>query len=251
MSRMVASDVRLGHSLRGGAGAVEEVIRIVRGAAVITARSPEDAPAVGLAEQVLGVRPDARPVYAYVGDLHPALGTVGLIVNRTWCHASTGVTRCDSGGLAGRRGSFAMLDEREAVASLRDLSFGPAELRDWPSAFANEVAGSYVDAGAYVDGQEPDVSGWADVRARCIGAGSPPRDRRAWTWEVRLLEGPSPNEIVGLVLSPGAGVLFANLVEQDSPATFPNHVQVLVGNVDADGAHFHTPRVRAVLAGGV
>jgi hypothetical protein len=79
-----ANEVRLGHALRGGPQAVEEAVGIARGMLELLPRQPADREAVDAAESALGVAPDARPVYAYLGDLHPALGTVGLVLERSW-----------------------------------------------------------------------------------------------------------------------------------------------------------------------
>jgi hypothetical protein len=140
----------LGHALRGDA--VEEAIDIALGTTRLVPRVPVDRAAVDTTEQTLGIAPDRRPVYAYVGDLKPSLGTVGLVVERSWCRALTGVTRCDSGGLGGRRGAFNALDEGEALAALRHLSFDEQTLPSWDTEFAQEVRRSYPATAAYVDG---------------------------------------------------------------------------------------------------
>lgn len=105
----------------------------------LTARQPADPAAVNAAEKALGISPDARPIYAYVGDLNPELGTIGLIIERQWLRTLTGVTKCDSGGLAGRYGAFAALSPTEAMTALRDLSFMGMSIATWAKAFADEV----------------------------------------------------------------------------------------------------------------
>jgi hypothetical protein len=188
-----ASNVRLGHALRGGADAVHEAVEIIRGDRALTARAPADPSAVSAAEEVLGVTAAARPIYAYLGDLNPSLGTVGLVIERAWLATLTGVSRCDSGGLGGRRGAFAELDHAEAMQALRDLTFADATLPAWSATFEQEILTSYLrQHSGYVDGDEPETSAWLhDVRARCIGHATPPRDRRLWTWEARLDAGPA------------------------------------------------------------
>jgi len=246
--------VRLGHAIRddvdrGGADAVSAAVSIVAGATSLDPRVPTDRAAVDATEQALGILAAARPLYAYIGDLNPSLGTVGLVMERSWCRELTGVTRCDSGGLGGRRGAFAVLTESEALAALGALSFAGSALPGWDSEFANEVDTSYPAAEAYVTGVEPDVSAWKDARATCVANAAPPCDRRLWTWEARLGTGPRVDEIVALVLSPAASKQFADLIERDSALDIPDRVKILAGDIDAEGAHFHAPRVRAVLGG--
>jgi hypothetical protein len=79
-----ANDMRFGHALRGEPDAIEEAVEIARGDRRLLPRDPADPTAVVAAEDALGITPDARPIYAYVGDLHPALGTIGLMIERSW-----------------------------------------------------------------------------------------------------------------------------------------------------------------------
>jgi len=246
--------VRLGHAIRddvdrGGAEAVSAAVSIVAGTSSLGPRVPADRAAVDATEQALGISATARPLYAYVGDLNPSLGTVGLVMDRSWCRELTGVTRCDSGGLGGRRGGFAALTESEALAALGALSFAGATLASWDVEFATEIDASYPATEAYVTGAEPDVTAWTDARATCVRKAEAPRDRRLWTWEARLGTGPQVDEIVALVLSPAASKQFAALVERDPEVDIPDRVKILTGDIDAEGSHFHTPRVRAVLGG--
>jgi len=246
--------VRLGHAIRddvdrGGPDAVSAAVSIVAGTTSLGPRVPTDHAAVDTTEQSLGISAAARPLYAYVGDLNPSLGTVGLIMDRSWCRELTGVTRCDSGGLGGRRGAFAVLTESEALEALGALSFVGSTLLGWDAEFESEVDASYPAAEAYVTGVEPDVSAWTDPRATCVAKAAPPRDRRLWTWEARLATGPRVEEIVALVLSPAASKQFADLIERDPALDIPDRVKILAGDIDAEGAQFHAPRVRAVLGG--
>jgi hypothetical protein len=244
-----ANDVRLGHALRGGLDAVEEAVGIALGRRALLPRSPADPSSVDAAESALGISTDARPVYAYVGDLHPGLGTVGLVIDRSWLHALTGVTRCDSGGLAGRRGAFVALDPGEALAALHALTFSGASVPDWAPAFTQEVDAAHRDGpSGYVNGDEPDVSTWHDARSKCFRRASFPRDRRLWTWEARFEQGPAPGDVVALALSRSAAAVLEDLHRRglDVPPT----VRVLYGSSSSDGSQFHDPSVRALLAGG-
>ena len=242
------SEVRLGHALRGGPGAVEEAVEITRGRALLP-RPPADPEAVDAAESALGVSADARPVYAYVGDLHPALGTIGLVLERSWLRDLTGVTRCDSGGLIGRRGAFDALSSAEAISALHTLTFWASSLGGWEPAFDAEVTASYAgEVSAYVNGDEPDISTWQDPRAVCFRRAAPPRDHRLWTWEARLAQGPAAGDVVALALSRSAAAALEDLHRRG--VDVPDTVRVLYGSSGSDGAQFHDPAVRALLAGG-
>lgn len=249
VSKMPAvHDMRLGHALRGGADAVQEAVDIVRGARPLLPRQPSDPAAVDAAESVLGISPDARPIYAYLGDLHPGLGTVGLVIERSWLQTLTGVTRCDSGGLVGRRGAFTVLTDGEAISALRTLTFTGESLRDWEPAFGPEIGTSYHHgASGYVNGDEPDVSTWQDPRGRCFEQATPPRDRRLWTWEVRLGQSPNSGDVVALALSRSAAAVLEELHRQG--VDVPSTVRVLYGSISSAGSQFHEPSVRSLLAG--
>jgi hypothetical protein len=54
---------------------------------------------------------------------------------------------------------------------------------------------------------------------------------------------------VALVFRPTASAQFAVLIASDPALAIPDHVKILTSDIDAEGAHFHTPRVRAVLGG--
>lgn len=197
----------------------------------------------------LGIAPEARPVYGYLGDLHPALGTVGLVIERSWLRALIGVTRCDTGGLVGRRGSFEVLDTMQATDAVRALTFSGPSLSAWESAFEVEVASSYQrEVPGYVNGDEPDVSTWDDPRADCFRRATPPRDRRLWTWEVRCDRGPEPGEVMAIALSRSAAAALEDLHRRGSEV--PDTVRILYGSNTREGSQFHEPSVRTLLAGG-
>ncbi|HWU88817.1 MAG TPA: hypothetical protein VN253_16235 [Kofleriaceae bacterium] len=248
-AEMPANEVRLGHALRGGSDAVEEAVGIACGTHPLLPRQPADQDAVDAAESALGVAPDARPVYAYLGDLHPALGTVGLVLERSWLRTLNGVTRCDSGGLIGRRGAFAILTNTETTSTLQALTFSGASLHAWEPAFGTELADSYRDGvTGYVNGEEPDVSAWQDARVKCFHQAVSPRDRRLWTWEARLGAGPAPDDVVALAFSRSAAAVLEDLHRRGLDV--PDTVRVLYGSSSSEGAQFHDPAVRSLLAGG-
>lgn len=244
-----AGDLRLGHALRGGSEAVREAVAIARGDRTLVARAPADPGAVDAAEQALGIDPDARPIYAYIGDLNPALGTVGLVVDRSWLVVLQGVTRCDTGGLGGRRGAFAALEPNECLDALRDLTFSGFGLAQWPAEFQGEIDRSYRrNHLGYVEDEVPDTTSWFhDVRARCIGRAMPSPDRRLWTWEARLETGPTRSDIVAIALSEGAAMALDDLHREGLDV--PDDVRIVRGSTTAAGAHFHSSAVRVLLAG--
>lgn len=222
---------------------------IASGSRPLVPRDPADRSAVTTAEDVLGISPDARPIYAYLGDLHPGLGTIGLIIERGWLCSLAGVTKCDSGGLGGRRGAFQALDPVEAADALRALTFSAASIDSWSPAFADEVGASYVNGPTgYVTGDEPDTTSWQDARGKCFARSTRPRDRRLWTWEARFEQGPAPQDVVALALSEGASKVLEDLHRRGLEV--PGNVRVLRGSTSSEGSHFHQPEVRTMLAGG-
>lgn len=254
---MELHDVRLGHSLGDKELAVDEdalelAVHILLGRQELTPREPRDAEAVLLAEKILGA--DPRPIYAYVGDLHPDLGSVGLVISRTWSNRTLqGVTRCDSGGLANGIGCFVHIEERSRTDMLLALSSPRGfDLEDWEALFVDEVGQSYKrGCRDYIDGEVPDTSAWDDARAHCIAAArakGPELDRRLWTWEARMQASPRPDEFVALVLSHDAQKRLHVFFTRDH-IELPEHVKVLAGNA---GPHaldhwFSAPAVREML----
>jgi hypothetical protein len=202
---------------------------------------------VDATESALGIDPENRPVYAYVGDLHPALGKLGLVIARSWTRDTTGVSKCDSGGLGGRRGAFESLAPQDAVAALRDLSYGSSAVARWEADFTAEMSCYQSGAAGYVRGEEPATSAWNDARSVCIRRASPPRDRRLWTWEVRQAQGPRQEEYVALVLSHETAKVLDDLVR--SGASVPESVRVLRGDINPSGAEFQLESARAALEG--
>jgi hypothetical protein len=199
--------------------------------------------AVAAAEAILGA--GTRPVYCFVGCLHPGLGTVGMIFDRACCDDGLqGVSRCDSGGLAGGIGVFAYVPEDDRGNSLIEMSFMGDRLASWPDEFDEELASSYTAPAEYARGTLPNTDGWGDVRARCLESHSqaieqglpdvPPSDRRVWTWEARLNEGPEPHRLRFLVLSE-AQRNSLTLDQLRDLGDMPDHVRVIVGRSTADG----------------
>jgi hypothetical protein len=207
---MKAAPVRLGHSLGNKRLLVDEdalrhVISMVTGGMILEPRDPADPSTVERAERVLNARP--RPIYGYVGDLHPDLGSVGIILSPRWAErAIQGASKCDSGGLAGGKGCFVHVPESERDAALQSVSSpGAFEVADWGTHFGDEVDQSYTRGlQGYVSGDEPDTSTWDDTRRHCIAAArsrGDALDRRLWTWEIRLQAPPQIDEFEAIAVS--------------------------------------------------
>jgi hypothetical protein len=249
--------VRLGHALDVSRFEDDEVVRealaIACGLKLLAPRPPNDGVAVEAAERCLGA--DPRPIYAYVGDLHPGLGQVGLIFSCRWLlRCGQGISRCDSGGLAGRRGGFSVLEPTEVDVALRAVSFTNEQLPAWHVEFESELTTSY-DSGLpdYVVGAVPRHETWADVRRRCIAAAllvdpaSCP-DRRLWTWEARMSEAPQCDEIECLVLSP-EGVKRLEALRRDR-VPIPDKLRILRPDPSPTGVHYFLyASVRLALQG--
>ena len=171
----IPPQVRLGHAVRGSGTSPSSVLRdaldIASGRLSLDARPPREKRAVSRAEEILKARP--RPIYAFLGLLHPDLGTVGLIVSPTWAKRCVqGVSRCDTGGLAGRFGGFACVEEEKLEEALLEVSFMEESVDRWLGEFAGEVQKSYTRAERdYVAGEEPECMGWQDIRPRAVELG--------------------------------------------------------------------------------
>lgn len=244
--------VRLGHAVRTSSqrhdGALALALQVAAGAARLDPRPPDDGEAVLAAEKVLAA--DPRPVYAYLGLLHPELGTVGLIVSIAWAaRCLQGASKCDSGGLAGRRGAFSCVED--PPTHLLALSFSGGALIRWQEEFRREIAGSYrhIDED-YVSGTEPDSSNWNDIRAICIAFARQNGlvDRRLWTWETRLIGSPTADEVECLVISPEMRKRLEVLRRRGD--VIPDSLWILAGSVEHDGVHwFDTRSVHAAFLG--
>lgn len=251
--------MRLGHAL--GArdievddDAIQVAVKISLGEEQLVPRAPtpEAEAAVFKAEQLLNANP--RPVYAYVGDLHPALGCVGLVFSSDWIRrVFQGATRCDSGGLIARKGAFETLPVDEVDDLLVNLSTpATCENDQWELSFLAEVDSSFENGRqGYVLGEAPNVDEWhGDCRATCILAAGDDCDRRTWTWEVRASAPPTVDELVALVLSPESRKRLDKLVHEG--LSLPGNIRILSGYLTPGGVGwwFADPRVRDLLVGG-
>ncbi len=237
-----AARVRFGHAFPNprdphAPDPVLEACELLEGRATLAARPPTNAAVVTTAERLLKIDPARRPVYAYIGCLHPALGRVGLIIERQWFDRDPhGVTRCDSGGLAGRMGSFAILADSEAADGLVGLSFtarGP-----WERALKSEIRQAFGTWRAYVEGMTPDRAVLRDVRGRCIEytlARGDELDRRVWTWEARAFDDVELRDVAAVVLAPEAFKEMSARLHGRAP---PSGTRFLVGHVDHRGVHY-------------
>jgi hypothetical protein len=227
--------LRFGHAFPSLTAPAEQGVPVLRDLLVsakpITARPPADPTAVETAERALVLTADKRPVYAFLGDLHPELGRIGLVLHDGWVGRDPhGVSRCDTGGLAKTRGGFAALSEEEAVRGIPDLTY--PHPRDWIPDFWDEVERAFATRGfeAYVAGEKPDAAALTDIRGRCVD--HPDADRRVWTWEARTFGGIQRDDVVAVFLSHEAGKEFWNLSDEE---VIPDGVEVVIGDVSADG----------------
>ena len=227
------------HSVSGRAA--RDAIDIAYGRLALRPRDPREADAVSSAESILGASP--RPVYCFVGCLHPQLGTVGMIFDEASCSDGLqGVSRCDSGGLAGGMGPFEYVPVNERETALVALSFRDGQLNQWNGEFMTELISSYSDPVEYAHGVEPDTSRWSDARAHCleevaraVAAGAlDATDRRVWTWEARFERGPHHRQLRVIVLSSGEASSL-NVDELRELAGLPNNVRVITGRPSPGG----------------
>lgn len=255
---MAADEIRLGHALRcdgGDQALLKHANEIAWGSAPLTARDPSDAEVVTGAEQLLGYSTSKRPIYTFLGDLHPSLGELGLVFSRRWAQReAVGLTRCDSGGLFGAKGDFNLFGEAsDRESALRRLSTPntctPAE---WEAAFRSEVDGSYETAYAYVVGTRPDSASWSCERASVLARLAGDRDRRLWTWEVRMVDSPEQGDLEAVILP----AELAKLDDPDDEMPWPEPITVIRGaasptgaQADATRAAFNGVDARAYLAG--
>jgi len=246
-------EVRLGHAiLEDGAvedGALNFALELIEGTVHLAPRLPREAAAVGSAESIMKLK--QRPIYAYLGLLHPELGTVGIIIVPDWIsRCALGVSRCDSGGLAGGKGGFVCVKDK--AASLQALCFTEERLALWESEFFEEVANSYKAAEMdYVHGITPNYGAWKDARAEGIQYlvdSGVELDRRLWTWEAQLSGSPLPHDIECLVLSPEMHKRLD--VKRREGRSIPPNVRILPGAVSSSGIHwFDSEPVKAAFLG--
>lgn len=234
-SRVIKFGHAFPHPKEPAADPVGEATGVLNGTAPLGPRDPHEKSAVWEAERLLGIARLKRPVYSYVGCLHPELGRIGLIVAPEWFRREPhGVSRCDTGGLAGRIGGFRYLDEVEARNAVTDLSHRPC--RPWRSDLLTEVAAAFVDFRGYLRGQPPNPDCYTDVRQKCIDAvrhASERLDRRLWTWEARCFASITADDVDAVALAPEAWKEFSARFDGDLPA----HVQFLIGHAAGTGIH--------------
>lgn len=244
--------MRLGHAYRPENPeprvCMVEVYQLIVGERKLEARPPER-PEVLECEELLGA--DPRPVYAFVGDLHPKLGRVGLVVAREWSSAAfQGATLCDSGGLFMCIGGFEAAGE-QARKHLCELSSPSACTKEtWEADFAQEVAECYKNgARGYVYGDEP--TGLPSPRGEYIefARSNNVTDRRLWTWELRMSEGPGHQNYVAVALTDIDSKHFEALESERGGAL--DAATVIVGDVTPNGHPFLLPRLRELLLGEV
>lgn len=221
---------------------------MLTGISAIGPRAPSDASTVWKAEQLLGIDRNVRPVYAYVGCLHPALGRIGLVVSQDWfLRDPHGVTRCDTGGLAGRMGGFHHLDEAEATEALTQLTHAPTYA--WQEGLATEVEGAFGAFRKYLSGDAPRASSLSDARQRCIDAVVAAKevlDRRLWTWEARSFSEITSDDVLAVALAPEA---WKELRARFEPR-LPRRIALLIGYPTAAGTHhFSEEQVVATFEG--
>lgn len=250
--------VRLGHAMRAELSEEAKLIRravaIATGADALQAREPQAAECVYGAEETLDARPS--PIYAFVGDLNPALGVLGLVFAVSWFErAPQGLSRCDTGGLFCGKGGFAAEPDLETRKQLlRSLSSeATCTVSDWREHFRREIE-EHHDRGihGYVEGEDPRYREWDDPRARFLehadrlGIGAIQDRRRLWTWETRMSAPPRPDELQVVVLS---SQLTMHRDPEFMNEDFPHHIAVIEEDFDATGVHFLGARTRAALLG--
>jgi len=214
---------------------VGEAYAVLTGTAGLGPRMPQKSSVVWEAERQLGIDPAKRPVYTFVGCLHPALGRIGFIVSEGWFGREPhGVSRCDTGGLAGRIGGFSFLDQREAVAALVELSHKPS--LPWEKHLLAEVHSAFGQFRQYLTGDPPKPSCYRDVRQKCIDEVRRTReglDRRLWTWEARGFAEIAVGDVEAVAIAPEAWKELSALLDGE----IPSGVNFLIGRVGATGTH--------------
>jgi hypothetical protein len=231
---MITPDhILLGHALRDGpdrSALLAKAAAIVSGSTNLEPREATD-PKVYEAESLLGIDPARRPIYVFLGDIHPDLGDLGLVIEREACGGAIhGITRCDSGGLYIPKGFFELAgDDTARRRILTDLSTpNTFAVGEWEAQFSAEIAARFEgDAESYVRGDPPRCDGWTCPRAAFVTEAllrTPRPDRRLWTWEIRLARPPRGSQFVAVVLPPELSKL--DDPDEDTPA-FPPHVRVI------------------------
>ncbi|MBN8490332.1 MAG: hypothetical protein J0M00_02730 [Burkholderiales bacterium] len=230
--------LRYGHAFPSLTAAEDPVViflDLIKTGRAIGARAPSDVEAVSDAELALGLQ--VRPVYAYVGDLHPALGRIGLILSGRWYRRlPLGVSRCDTGGLVGLKGGFGCLGKKErAEEVLSRLTM--RRVPHWGLLFRMELFRCHGRLRGwlnYLRGLPPskDLKDDRDIFIRSMGTNE---DRRLWTWEARSGSPIEKGDLVAVALSPEAAKpILADY--RTNPSAF-RAIIVIVGSASARGIH--------------
>lgn len=249
--------IRLGHAFphpsESELGWVGWAYQFLQGKVELQPRAATDSTAVNQAEAWLDIDDSNRPVYAYAGCLHPALGRIGLVLSCDWLtRGLQGGSRCDSGGLAGRFGGFGCLPSDPAVckATLQTLSF--THTHDWHAELHREVAAAYGAAvRSYVRGDLPTIAALDAHRQsfvqHALKLGLDDK-RRVWTWEIRALTPARNTDVVAVALATEAFKIFDDL-RRDFGDVDPR-IRIIVGSAGPLAIdHFHEPDVIEALAG--
>jgi hypothetical protein len=225
---------------------VVELAEVLLNGKEIEARPPKDPAKVSKAEELLGIK-GSRPVYAFIGNLQPYFGPIGLILRSTWYDRKPhGVSRCDTGGLASCAGGFKALSLADAELAFQDIDF-PHASGSWVAAFWREMSVAYSCLrgwSLYVDGRPPRKASLADVRGQCVD--HPDADRRVWTWEARSFAGIRKADLVAIAVSPEAG---KKLIAATGMIRPPG-IKIIMGEAKSGGLDFFDePRVTKVFIG--
>ncbi len=205
---------------------------------------------VSQAEELLGIDPARRPVYAYVAFLHPALGSVGLIVTRGWfARDPHGVSRCDTGGLVGRIKGFRHLTVDQAERALKELTHLPSH--PWEEALATEVTGAFGAFRGYISGATPRSGSYRDARQACIDAVIREKeelDPRLWIWEARCFSSITADDVEAVAIAPEA---WKELYDRYGAALPVDGIEYLIGHATPEGLHhFREDQVVAMFEQG-
>lgn len=205
---------------------------------------PSEPVVVSDAEGVLGL--SSRPVYGYVGDLHPKLGKMGLIISGRWYRRKPlGVSRCDSGGLIGLKGAFGCLDRDAAKASLLRLTMRRALY--WSLLFRLEVFmchGRLEGWQSYLRGNLPQrpLRDDRDAFIRNMGAEI---ERRLWTWEARGASPIERDDVEAVALTAEAAKPVIEALRRTPRAL--GTIRPIIGSATSAGVH-HFDEENVVLA---
>lgn len=205
---------------------VFEAFAIAAGDTTIGPRPPTNR-VVYDAERELGILRTRRPVYAYVGCLHPHLGTIGVVIKREWFGVDAhGVTRCDTGGLIGRIKGFSHGPAGGELRAIKTLTHKPAK---WEPAMDRELETAHGGWEPYVRGRVPETKSLDSYRRICVeterSAGRSP-DRRLWTWEARVFADIAAKDIRAIVMTEEATKKFEALRDA-RPRAVPDSIEAV------------------------